>query len=358
MPLRLFRRKADGNFYIRGTVRGQDIYETTGTDDAAIAEAIRIRREADLLDRSVFGPGATVTFAEAAVSYLENGGEARFLGRRDAVTGKWSLLIGELGGTVVGKIGQHEIDTAARKLYPQASAATRKRQAYIPACAVLNHAAAKGWCGRPMIRHPRVKPPVTEYSTPERLGKLLGHCSPKLRRLVVTLTYTGARISELLRLDWDRDVDMANRTAILRRTKNGKARTVHLPDPVLIEFALVPERERHGQVFRWKARHAVYKPLRRACRLAGVTYLPTHQQGRHTFAAWLRIHAKRDLVGLKKDGGWDSIQSVMRYEHFLPGETATAVDKLPVITANQLTSKHGDSRKKLAAARRARWFKD
>lgn len=343
MPLKLVRRAQSDNWYIRGTVRGENIFETTGTDDAAIAEAIRIKREHGLLERSVFGPSATVTFAEAAVSYLENGGEARFLGKWDPATGRWSLLIGQLGKLVVGKIGQHEIDNAVRAIYPKATAATRKRQGYIPACAVLNHAARKGWCGKAIIDHPRVKPSSTEYSTPDRMNKLLRHCSPKLRRLVVFLAYTGGRISELLRLDWDRDIDLNQRTAILRRTKNGKPRTVHLPDPVLLALATVPEKERHGQVFEWKARHAVYKPLRRACRLAGVDYLPTHQQGRHTFAAWLRIHAKRDLVGLKKDGGWDSIQSVMRYEHFLPGETAVAVDKMPAV---QITSTKSEGRAK------------
>jgi integrase len=159
---------------------------------------------------------------------------------------------------------------------------------------------------------------------------LLPHCSPKLRRLVVFLAYTGARISECLRLDWDRDISLVERTARLRRTKT-KPRTVHLPDPVLVELAGVPEAERHGQVFKWHARHAVYKPLKRACRLAGVEYLPTHQQGRHTFASWLRIYAKRDLKGVMEDGGWENIQSVIRYAHVVPGETADAVDRLPAV---------------------------
>ncbi len=143
------------------------------------------------------------------------------------------------------------------------------------------------------------------------------------------LPYTGARISECLRVDWERDMNLSRRTVTLRRTKNGKPRTVHLADPVVIELAKVPEAERKGQVFKWKARGAVYKPLRLACKKAGVDYLPTHQQGRHTFAAWLRIEGKRDLVGLKADGGWDSIQSVMRYEHLVPGESVESVNRLP-----------------------------
>lgn len=330
MPLKLKRYAARGpNWYVRGTVRGIYIFETTGTNDRSAAEAIRIKREADILERSIFGPGATVAFAEAVISYLNAGGEARFLGSYDEKTGKWSLLIGHFADTPIGKIGQDEIDQAAYALYPNAKPATRKRQVYAPMAAVLHHAAAKNWIRAPIIKQPKVRQSETRYSTVDRLARLLPYCSPKLRRLVVFLPYTGARISECLRIDWERDVDLSRRTITLRRTKNGKPRTVHLADPVLIELSKVPDTDRSGQLFKWKARYAVYGPLRRACKAAGVDYLPTHQQGRHTFAAWLRIDGKRDLVGLKADGGWDSIQSVMRYEHLVPGESVEAVNRLP-----------------------------
>ena len=42
------------------------VFETTRTDDRATAEAIKAKRENELLERSVFGSGATVSFLEAA----------------------------------------------------------------------------------------------------------------------------------------------------------------------------------------------------------------------------------------------------------------------------------------------------
>src|SRR4051812_47585641 len=121
MPLTLKRYAARGpNWYLRGTVRGISIFETTGTNDRKAADTIRIKRESDVLELSVSGPGATVTFAEAVVSYLNAGGEARFLGKYDEKTAKWSLLIGHFFGTPIGKIGQNEIDQAAYSLYPNA----------------------------------------------------------------------------------------------------------------------------------------------------------------------------------------------------------------------------------------------
>lgn len=322
MPLRLVRYpKRSPHWYVRGSVRGQAVFETTGTHDAKAADAIRIKREAELLDRSVFGPGATVTFLEAAVSYLDDGGEARFIQK----------LVDQLGSTPLCRIGQSQVDDTARKLLPKAGPATRKRHVYVPLCAVLNHSAKKGWINPPRLDHPSVPEPQTRWSTPERLEKLLPHCGAELRRLVMLLTYTGARLSEALAVDWDRDVNLAMRTIVLQRTKNGKMRALHIPDPLLIEFAQVDEKARTGPMFHWSDKRHVHKPLRTACRRAGVDYLPPHQQGRHTYATWLRIYAGLDLKGIMEAGGWDSVQSVARYAHVSPGEAARASDRLPSV---------------------------
>lgn len=321
MPLTLTKRKGFPNWYVRGSVRSQVVFETTGTSDAKAADAIRIKRENELLDCSIFGPGATVTFLTAAVSYLDDGGEKRFVGK----------LVDHFTSTPLSKITQAAVDDAAKALLPKAGPATRKRHVYGPVCAVLNHAARKGWITAPRLKHPSVPEPVTRWSTPERLEKLLPHCSGPLRRLVMLLTYTGARLSEALRVDWDEDVNLAHRTIILRRTKNGKMRPLHIPDPLLIELAAVEEKNRTGPMFHWSDKRHVHKPLRTACRRAGVDYLPPHQQGRHTYATWLRIYAGLDLKGIMEAGGWDNVQSVERYAHVSPGEAARASDRLPSV---------------------------
>lgn len=332
MPLKLKRYpKRSPHWYLRGTVRSQNVYETTGTDDAKAADDIRIKRENGILERSIFGPGADLTFAEAAVSYLEAGGEARYLGAFHQKTGKWTLLIGHFGSVQIVTIGQSEADAAAKKLLPMAGNATRKRQIYIPLCAVLNHAQRKGWGKAPKITHPKVREPVTKWATPDWMGKLLPHCAPRLRRLVLSLAYTGARLSEALRLTWEDDIHLNERTILITRTKNGKMRAAHIPDALLIELASVPVADRRGRLFLWSHKCHVYKPLRTACRRAGIPYLSPHQLGRHTFATWLRLYGKRDLKGLMEDGGWDSIASVARYAHTVPGETVTAVNSLPSV---------------------------
>ena len=334
MPLRLVRfQKRSPNWYLRGAVRGKNVFETTGTDNRAAAEAIRIKRESEILDRSIFGPGTTVTFAEAAVSYLEAGGEARFLGKFDDASQRWTLLLGYFGTRPLMRIGQHEADEAARMICPNAGPATRKRHVYVPLCAVLNHAANRGWLPPPRIRHPKVPAAKTKWSTPERLQTLLPHCSAPLRRLVIFLTYTGARLSEALAVTWDRDIDLGKRTIILRHTKNGQMRALFVPDQLLEELALVTEDGRHGPLFPWKHKTRIHRPLKTACKRAGVEYLPPHQQGRHTYATWLRSYAGLDLKGVMEAGGWSSIVSVARYAHVSPSEVAKAAAQLPMISA-------------------------
>src|SRR5262249_48603654 len=148
MPIRIVRRPKSPNWIIRGTLRGVRVEESTGTDNKKIAEEIRAKREAKILAQSIYGRRATATFAEAAVSYLENGGNKRFLDR----------VIRYFGTTPLAKIDQDAIDVGARKVYPNASAATRDRQFYTPVSAVLKHAAKPGRGSQIALERPE-KPP-------------------------------------------------------------------------------------------------------------------------------------------------------------------------------------------------------
>ena len=93
MPLRLVKRAGSDHWYLRGTVRKQPVFESTGTDDKKAAEAIRIKREARLLEDSVYGKESSLTFFEAAVSYMAAGGSPRFLGKKWMGSGLGCLAI-------------------------------------------------------------------------------------------------------------------------------------------------------------------------------------------------------------------------------------------------------------------------
>lgn len=147
MPLKLVRarKNGDGPWYIRGTVRGRRIEESTGTRERKRAEEFRARREAELLDEAIHGRAAVATFAHAAAAYLEFGGEGRFL----------MPILGHFRTTSLSKIDQSAVEACAKALYPGAKPSTIARQVYTPISAVLQYGASRGMCEAKTLKRPR-----------------------------------------------------------------------------------------------------------------------------------------------------------------------------------------------------------
>jgi integrase len=329
VPLDLKRRPKSPYWIIRGTLRGIRIEESTGVSDKRIAEEIRAKREAEILAESVYGRRATSTFAAAALSYLESGGSKRFTAK----------VISHFGIMPLGKIDQDAIDKAARKLYPHAGPATRDRQCYAIASAILHHAAKRGWCAKPIIERPKLPDGRVRWITIEEVDRLLASCSDHLRPLVTFMLYTGARTGEALWLDW-RDVDLTRAHVTFPKTKNGDARGVPLHPRAVAALANLTGRT--GEVFRKPDRKPYTRPRNAddtsagtriktafggACRRAGIVDFHPHDC-RHTWATWHYV-ANRDLLQLMKLGGWKSERMVMRYAHVNVSEFQGSIDKLP-----------------------------
>jgi integrase len=324
MPLKVVRRHGSPNFYLRGTVRGIAVDESTGTDSKEAAEAVRIKRENEILNRSVFGHRATTSFLEAAVSYMEHGGERRYLDK----------LIDHFGTMPLDRVDQDAIDRAAVELYPEAQNATKNRQVYAPVSAVLKRAAKRGWCEfRQIERLPEPEGRV-RWITPEEAERLIAASAPHLRPLVIFYLSTGARVSEGLYLDW-RNVHLSRAHVTFQETKNGERRGVPLHPRVVAELANLSHR--HGAVFRRPdglpyavaddRGGQIKTAFTAACRRAGITDFRPHDC-RHTWATW-HYAENRDLIGLMRLGGWKSERMVLRYAHVNTSELAASIEALP-----------------------------
>lgn len=343
MPLKLTRRGASPYWYIRGTVRGQPLFESTGTDNEEAAEAIRIRREAELLDISIHGKRTVATFFEAAVLYMEAGGDPRFLGHEDGPA-RWTGLLGHFGERRLSSIGQIDLDVAAKKLFPKATAETRNRQVYTPFIAVWRFASKRDLCPAREWQRPKMTAkPRDRWVTTGEAERLLACAAPHLAPLVAFLLYTGARMSEALYLDW-RDVDLAGAWVVFRDTKRkGEDRGVPLHPVVGEALAAMPCKE--GRVFR-TPKGAPYHDTEKLaggqvktawagmCRRAEVTGVTPHTL-RHTFSTWLTsagVHprVRDELMGhATADMGG-------RYSHVPRLDASEAVNRLPTICANRV----------------------
>ena len=342
MPLRVVSRPGTATLYVRGTVRKQSVFESTGTADPNRAEGYRAKREAELWDRSVYGTRATVTFAEAVASYLQ--AEPR----RPYTKTQVGRLLDHFATQPLKHVTQEAVDRAYLVLLsPGVSNATKLRHVLTPLRAILEHAARRGWCNRPAFETPKQPKAKTPYLLPAQATAVVQNAAPHLRPLIVFLVGTGARMSEALELDWP-DVDLFGATATLRQ-KQGTERKADLPPVVLAALSTIcnPE-QRNGRVFR-PPRGTAYRDTQRtgggqikngwasACHRAGLpgtmqewprTDRPkspwrrfhpdvTPHACRHTWASW-HYCLHHDLIRLRDDGGWETVSMVERYAKRVP----------------------------------------
>lgn len=353
MSLKIVTRPGRKTLYIRGSVRGQSLFESTGTADPDQAEAFRAKREAELWAESVYGKRATVTFAHAVTAYME----AEL--RTETTRTHLRRLLQHFGTTKLEKIGQQELDNAYKAILTKgihATGATKLRAVLTPLRAVLEFAAIRGWCSKPAFQRPKVQQVRMQFLRPAEATALVEAAAPHIQPLLIFLIGTGARMSEALELDW-KDVDLVGKRAVVWQ-KQDDERHIDLP-PTVVQ-AMESIKGRTGRVFRPVRCKSTYGS--RSSKQIGETYYDTGRTGggqiktawatacrkaglpghdrvwtpkgsdktktkfvpdltphclRHTFATW-HYCLHRDLLRLKDDGGWRTITMVARYAKKMP----------------------------------------
>jgi len=323
MPLKLTKRPDSPYWHLRGTVFGVAVAESTKTADKKQAEVFRVHREAEIFKRKTGGAKATATFLEAAVMFMDNGGESRFL----------EPLLRHFGETLLTNIGQAEVEQCAKKLYPKGAPGTIDRQVFSPVSAVLTHAAKRKLCDKPMFERPKLPKGRVRWLTFAEADRLIAPCAPHLAPIVTFMFYTGARVGEVLSLDWH-EVDLEKAHATFLDTKNGDNRGTPLHPRVLAVLSALEHRM--GKVFltddkrpyalKANAGGQLKSAFKGACRRAGIDNFHPHDC-RHTWATW-HYKANRSLTDLMSLGGWRSVAMVMRYAHVNVDDLSAGVNRL------------------------------
>jgi len=316
--LKLHRRQKGGNYYIRGTVQGQRIYESTGTGHRATAEAIAKRRSDEIHAAKAHGRDHLITFAEAAATYMETGGEARFLGPIIRFFGP-DMRLAEVDNAAVNR--------AAAKIYPNASAATINRQLITPVSAVVTLAADEGLTHYRKFRRRKGDVARTRWLTPEESERLIAAADPHLVPVLGMLLGGGCRVGEALTIDAALYYP-ATGEAYLPATKNGHPRMVKFPRRAqhMIAAAGIPEagpicRTPKGRayVIRENGGGQISGAFRKAADLAGLGADVTPHVLRHTWATWYYSQT-RDFGGLLDLGGWRKADMAQRYRKIAPAD--------------------------------------
>lgn len=315
MPLKLRPPRPGKTPYytVRGTYLGVRVEQSTGLADRKKAQRFldNIRAE---IEAGRLSPRGETTFAEAVLDYLEAGHDGRFVER----------LLKHFDQTPLSQIDQAAIDKAARDLYPDGSPATRNRAVYTPVSAILKRAGVGFGVKRPKGHAGKAR---TDHLTPRQFEALHESAPDRIKPVVRFLVYTGCRLGEALNLAWG-DIDIESRTALVRQTKGGEPRAVHLTDDILADIEALPRDTK--RVFGWAKSGRFYAEWRKMTERAGLEWATPHVM-RHTYGTWMRRYAGRDLKGLVATGAWRDLKSVARYAHAIPTEEARMADLLPRI---------------------------
>ena len=165
--------------------------------------------------------------------------------------------------------------------------------------------------------------------TADEETKLLAHCAPHLRPIVVFALNTGMRRGEILGLRWDQ-VDPAGKSVLVKRTKSGRDRSIPLNDAAagVIEAQRLTSPGSYvfpstkGKEFMRTVDHS----FGHACSLAGIVGLRFHDL-RHTFATRL-IRRGADIITVQALLGHYAVTVTQRYTHSGADEKRRAVEAL------------------------------
>lgn len=316
MPLKLFRRKSGGNYWVRGTIAGCHIYESTGLDQRRLAEAWAHRRETQILERHALGEAATLTFAEAALDYLTAGKSARFL----------DPLLEHFGpDTRLVDIDNQSLRAAATILYPGRAPGTINRQVIAPVSAVCNHAADQGKAQARRFTRLKEGQGRTRWLSPSEFEGLLKAAAPHLRPILAWLIGTGCRSGEALKAE-ARDFYPDTGEAWVQETKNGHPRMVRMPGRALdiILAAGLPDQgpillTPKGQpyVIRKDGGGQFQTAFNQARDDAGLGPDVTPHVLRHTWATWFYAQTK-DFGQMLDLGGWRTTDTAEKYRKMAP----------------------------------------
>lgn len=323
-------RQADGTIGYKPVERG------TGAGTLSEARAIGKQLERQYHERANLplsedtDDGEQVTFAMAAISYMQTGGERTYL----------APILERIGSKPLPEITQEVVqELASSKSHCKASYINRI--IFTPILAVMNHAAKLKMCPPPILIRPKGhdKAPSLKLPSEDWFRAIWPHLSESKRAATLLITLHGLRISEALKRT-PSDLNMARGELSIPDTKTGEPALISLSEPVIEAIREIPNWPNQRWLFGTCHASNYRKSIVRACEAAGQPVYGSHAIGRHSFSTRV-LQEGKSLKFLMNAGRWKTAKMPMqRYGHL---EQSEVQDEVKVIASRwNATKPHAD----------------
>jgi integrase len=269
------------------------------------------------LRKSLYGAERETTFAEAALIYLSEGGEKRYLAAIIKKIGPKKKM-SELSGGFIRKI--------AKEMFPDLKPQTLNRYVVKPASAVIHCAHDHKLCALIKIRGFKPSPTRPRAAADQQWVAEFVHAAdeqgwPYVGTYALFLHVTAARPKEAVALRPD-NFDLDKKLGISDVTKTGTFRDFHLTDELVRRFRLYPAKELLWGKGEGELRVFGYadpkgpRPIWNAiCEKARLPRFTPYSAGRHSYATTVVTHHKQDPKTSAHVGNWKDVKTML--DHYV-----------------------------------------
>jgi integrase len=324
----LYKRKDSPHWWVKLSLKGRRVQESTGTSEREQAQELHDRLKASLWEQDRLGVKPRRLWNEAVVRYLA---ETSHKASQADDKGHLRWLDRVLNGVQLEAINRDLLDRImAERVAGKASNATVNRTLEVVRAILRKAVHEWNWLDRtPRVRMlPEPKRRV-RWITRDEADRLIAALPRHLAAMARFTLETGLRRSNVTGLLWTQ-VDLVRRSAWIHADQAKARKAIAVP---LSAAAVIVLREQLGKhpvhVFSFRGkpvRQVSTKAWYQALGRAGIEDFRWHDL-RHTWASW-HAQAGTPLHVLQELGGWESADMVRKYAHLSSEHLAEYADRM------------------------------
>lgn len=312
----LYKRKDSPFWWVKLTVGGRRVSQSSGTANKRQAQEFHDKRKAELWEQERLGVKPRRKWEEAVLRYLNEEVNKKSVGD-DKLHLRWlhprleGMDLAQITRDVVDGLRQESQDTGV------SNATTNRRVQVLRAILRRAHLEWE-WLDRlPRFRLLKEPQGRVRYLTRGEAARLLAELPEHLRAMARFSLATGLRQGNVKGLRWSK-VDVERKAAWVDASEAKGKRAIPVPLNTEAMQVIAEQRGKNPEwVFTFRGKPVEFKTStkawRNALKRAGIENFRWHDL-RHTWASW---HAQggTPMHVLQKLGGWQTPAMVQRYAH-------------------------------------------